>query len=110
MDLMIEGGDFVPGPGGLPMAVSGLSEILNYVRLSLSIRQGEFPYDRGIGSRLHLLDRTEEHACERAIAMANEALLWLPGVRVTEAVIGEGGMSFLVMTPMGEGSVELGEL
>lgn len=110
MDTVVKDGGFVPGPGGLPAVAVGLEETLNYVRLSLAVRQGEFPYDRSMGSRLHLLDREEEHATERALAMANEALLWLPGVRVTEVFINGGGMSFRVSAPAGEGSVELGEL
>ena len=110
MDTVVKDGGFVPGPGGLPAVAVGLEETLNYVRLSLAVGQGEVPYDRGMGSRLHLLDREEEHAPERALAMANEALLWLPGVRVTEAFISGGGMSFRVSAPAGEGSVELGEL
>lgn len=110
MDTMVRNGGFVPGAGGLPVVVRGLPELLNYVRLSLSLRQGMFPYDRGIGSRLYMLDKQEEHAADRAAAMANEALLWLPGVRVTEVEISDEGMAFTVATPLGEGSVELGEL
>lgn len=110
MDTMVKDGDFAPGPGGLPRAVEGLSELLNYVRLSLSVKQGKFPYARDMGSRLYLLERNKEHAADRAAAMANEALLWLPGVRVTAAVISEGGIAFAVATPLGEGSVEIGEL
>lgn len=110
MDTMVKDGGFVPGAGGLPTAVTGLSELLNCVRLSLSVRQGAFPYDRDMGSRLFQLDRQQEHAADRAAAMANEALLWLPGVRVTKAEINGGGMVFTVDTPIGEGSVEIGEL
>lgn len=110
MDMMVKDGDFVPGAGGLPMTVTGLEEILNCVRLSLMVRQGEFPYDRSIGSRLHLLDRQEEHAADRAAAMANEALMGLPGVRVTEAVLSDRGITFAVETPLGEGEVKFGEL
>ncbi len=80
MDTMVKDGGFVPGAGGLPKVVEGLSELLNCVRLSLSVRQGRFAYDRDMGSSLYLLDRQEEHAADRALAMANEALLWLPGV------------------------------
>lgn len=110
MDTMVKDGGYVPGPGGLPVTVTGLEELLNYVRLSLSVRQGLFPYDREMGSRLYLLDIEEEHAGDRALAMANEALLWLPGVRVTEVETGGGGMAFTVSTPLGEGSVVIGEL
>lgn len=111
MDMMVKDGDFVPGAGGLPVTVTGLQELLNCVRLSLMVRQGKFPYDRSIGSRLHLLDRQEEHAAERAAAMASEALMWLPGVRVTEAVLRSGGgIIFAVETPLGEGEVRFGEL
>lgn len=63
-----------------------------------------------MGSSLYLLDRQEEHAADRALAMANEALLWLPGVRAEAVEINDGGMVFTVSTPLGEGSVELGEL
>lgn len=108
MDTMVKDGDFAQGAGGLPAAVLGLEELLNCVRLSLTLRQGKFPYNREIGSRLYTLDRQEEHAVDRAVAMANEALLWLPGVRVTGAVISGGTMTFAVSTPLGEGSVEIG--
>ncbi len=110
MDTMVKDGGYVPGAGGLPVVVEGLSELLNCVGLSLSLRQGRFPYDRDMGSRLYLLDRRDEHAADRALAMANEALLWLPGVRAEAVEIGDGGMVFRVSTPLGEGSVEIGEL
>lgn len=110
MDTLVKNGGFQPGPGGLPAAVTGLSELLNYAGLSLSVRQGMFPYDRGMGSRLYTLNRQEEHAADRALAMANEALMWLPGVSATEVEFGEGGMAFTVTTPLGEGSVVIGEL
>lgn len=110
MDTMVKDGGFVPGAGGLPKTVTGLSELLNCAGLSLSVKQGKFPYDKDMGSRLYLLDKSEEHAADRALAMANEALLWLPGVRATEAVISDGGITFKVSTPLGEGSVEIGEL
>ena len=110
MDTMVKDGGFVPGAGGLPKVVEGLSELLNCVRRSLSVRQGRFAYDRDMGSSLYLLDRQEEHAADRALAMANEALLWLPGVRAEAVEINDGGMVFTVSTPLGEGSVELGEL
>lgn len=108
MDTMVMDGDFATGAGGLPMAVTGLDELMNCVRLSLSLRQGKFPYNREIGSRLYTLDLQQEHAADRAAAMANEALLWLPGVRVTGAVIDGGALTFAVSTPLGEGSVVIG--
>jgi len=107
---MVKDGNFVPGPGGLPVTVAGLEELLHYARLSLSLRQGEFPYDRGLGSRLWQWDRQEEHAADRALAMANEALLWLPGVRAAGVEIKDGSVAFRIATPLGEGDIELGDL
>ena len=52
MDTMVKDGGYVPGAGGLPTVVEGLSELLNCVRLSLSLRQGRFPSPEPIGYSL----------------------------------------------------------
>lgn len=111
MALKLENGVYALGPSGLPTEVSGLEELLQNALLRLSIPRGSFPYGRELGSGLRDLDRTEEHAGERAAALANEALLDLPGVRVRSAKIQAGGaIVFTVETPLGEGEVTYGEL
>ena len=66
---------------------------------------GKLPYDRSLGSRFYLWDREEEHALERAVALANEGLLSLPGVQAVSAQETEDGVVFTLQTPLGEGSV-----
>ena len=63
MDTMVKDGGFVPGAGGLPKVVEGLSELLNCVRLSLSVRQGRFAYDRDMGSSLRSEERRVGKEC-----------------------------------------------
>lgn len=110
MDTKVENGNFVLSSTGLPRTVEGLEELLQYARMSLSLRRGEFPYGRELGSGLWKWDPEEEHALDRALALANEALLWLPGVRAVEAARIQGGAAFVVETPLGKGEVEIGGL
>ena len=110
MDLKVEKGNFVLGPTGLPETVSGLEELLQRARISLELRRGMFPYNRELGSRLWQLDPQEEHREDRALALANEALLGLAGIRAEQARSTEAGMAFTIVTPLGEGEVEIGNL
>ncbi len=111
MGLKLEGGGYALGPAGLPETVSGLEELLQNIRLRLTLPRGSFPYGRDMGSGLGDLDRTEEHAEERALALASEALLGLPGVRAEAARLREDGtIAFTLSTPLGEGEVIYGEL
>lgn len=110
MDTQVESGNFVLGAGGLPKTVTGLSELLQYARLSLTMRQGKFPYNRRLGSRLWQWERNGEHAEDRALALGNEALLWLPDVRAVKAVVREEGVAFTIKTPLGEGEIVIGDI
>lgn len=110
MELKWRDGGLVLGPGGIPETVSGLEELLQNVRMRLALRRGSFPYGRDLGSGLADWDGGEEHARERAEALANEALLDLPGVRAEAARISENGVVFTVATPLGEGEIILGTL
>lgn len=105
MELKVEKGVHALGPNGLPLQVTGLAELLQHACMAISLRRGEFPYDREIGSRLWLWDPAGEHALERAVALANEALLDLPGVRAKSAEKTDGGVKFTIHTPLGEGEV-----
>ena len=107
MDMKWEQGDWALGPTGLPETVEGLEELLQNGAMAIAMRQGSLPYDRSLGSRFYLWDREEEHALERAVALANEALLDLPGVRATAAQATEHGAVFTIATPLGEGDVEV---
>ncbi len=110
MDTKLEGGHFALSPTGLPETVTGKEELLQYARLRLQLRRGAFPYDRQAGSGLWQWTREGEHAADRALALANEALLGMPGVRAVSVEIMEGGAAFRVATPLGEGEITLGDL
>lgn len=111
MALKLEHGTYTLGASGLPEQVSGLEELEQNALLRLSIPRGSFPYDWELGSGLGDLDREEEHAAERAAALANEALLDLPGVRAKEAqLLEDGRIRFTLETPLGEGETVYGEL
>lgn len=83
----------------------GLEELLQNACLRMSLRRGAFPYGRGLGSGLWQWDPQEEHALERARALANEALLDMPGVEAVSAEETESGVKFTLRTPLGEGEV-----
>lgn len=110
MDTRVENGGFVLGPNGLPETVEGLEELLQYARLRLTLRRGSLPYNRELGSGLWQWSREEPKAEDRALALANEALLGLPGVRAKGVRLTERGAAFTIATPLGEEEMELGEL
>lgn len=108
MDTKVQDGNFALSSTGLPQTVEGLEELLQYARMSLTLRRGKFPYARDWGSGLWEWNPEEDHALDRALALANESLLWLPGVRAVKAVRTQGGVTFTVATPLGEGEVKIG--
>ncbi len=107
----MQNGTYVLGPTGLPEPASPLEELLQNALFRLRIPRGSFPYGREIGSGLGGLDSGESHWEERALALANEALLDLPGVRAQQAELRQdGGIAFRLSTPLGEGEVIYGDL
>lgn len=110
MDTRVENGGFVLGPNGLPETVEGLEELLQYARLRLTLRRGSLPYNRELGSGLYQWSPQEDRAEDRALALANEALQGLGGVRAVSARAADSGLVFSVATPLGEGEITLGDL
>lgn len=108
--MKVERGDYVLNPMGLPETVSGKEELLQRAGMCIALRRGCFPYDRSLGSELWRWEPEAEHSEERATALANEALLELPGLRAVSAQITSGGVIFTIVTPLGEGEVTVGEL
>lgn len=98
------------GAGGLPLQAQGKELLLHLARLRLWLRKGKFPYNREAGSELWALDLNSEHSEDRALALANEALLDLVGVRAESATIAGGKITFRIVTPLGEGDVEFGKI
>ena len=91
-------GGYVLGANGLPFLVQGKELLLQLARLRLCLRKGKFPYSQEAGSKLW------------ALALANEALLDLAGVQAESAEISGGKIIFRIVTPLGEGEVEYGEI
>lgn len=111
MDTKVENGGFVPASNGLPETVEGKAELAHYARMRLLMRRGKFPYDRELGSGLWQWSPQEPRALDRALALANEALLDLPGVRAVSAEMTEDNkLGFTIQTPLGEEEIVLGEL
>ena len=95
------------GANGLPQPVTGLEEVLQNAAMAISLRRGGFLYQAGLGSGLRQLDPQEEHSEERARALAEEALLPLPGVQVKQAQYEplENLWHIQVETPLGAGEI-----
>ncbi len=114
MDTKVQNGNYVLNANGLPDTVEGLEEQLQLAELSLRLRRGTFPYNRKLGSGLWQWQqqggRQENQPGERALALANEALLEMPGLRATQARLTDRGVEFDLETPLGEGVVKIGEL
>ena len=108
MSLKIVNGVYALDGRGLPQEISGLEELTQNVALALTLPRGSLPMAPELGSALAELDRSAEHAAEQAVALANEALLDLPGVTVTGAQLLEEGIRFTVDTPLGETEVLYG--
>jgi phage gp46-like protein len=88
MDTLLQNGDHAVNPSGLPAAVTGTGEIIQRAMLRLGLRRGSFPYDRSLGSELHLLSREDSGAARRAAqSYVQEALLPLPGLRVEDVQV-----------------------
>lgn len=111
MGLKLREGVYALNANGLPEEASGLEELLQNAALRLSIPQGSFPYGRELGSGLQGLDKSGERAEEQAVALANEALMDMPGVLAERAEFQEGGgIVFTVSTPLGKGKAVYGNL
>lgn len=103
MDLKWENGNVALGPGGLPQRVDGPQEALQNARLALCLRRGSFPYGPGLGSALWDLDPAGENAGQRALALAQEALLPVPGAEALQAAWDGQAWVIQLKTPQGTG-------
>lgn len=82
MELKIENGDYVRGPGGVLETVSGTEALVQRAAMRLATRRGEFVYDAALGSHLDTLKPDSPDAERRAFAMAQDALRAMPEVSV----------------------------
>lgn len=107
MDLKWTLGGVPLGADGFPERVDGLEETLQNAALALNLSRGSLPYAPDLGSGLRQLDPGEENSSQRAWAMAEEALMSFPGLRVKKTIFdAEAGVwDFTLETPLGTGHV-----
>lgn len=107
MDTKIENGGFVMNSRGIPETVSGLEEVLQQIKIALTINKGSYRYNRNLGSRIKEIDLSYEHAEDRLKMTANEALVDSPGIEIIDAIIGDGYVDFTAATYLGQGNVRI---
>lgn len=93
MDMQLENGDYVPGPGGALQRVQGDQALLQRARFRLQAQRGAFAYDPAFGSELYRLTPELPGADQAALALARQALAPLAQVRATAAHVTQTGAS-----------------
>lgn len=89
-------GDFSTDISGMPYRITGIEEIKQKVYILLSVRLGEFIYDRSLGSKIHNIDTSSPTACDEIVAQARKTLCELPQAEVTNAKINDGRITVSV--------------
>ena len=103
MALLLRDGDYVPDERGGLRTVEGAEEVLQRALFQLQVRRGSFPYGPGLGSALWDLDPAGENAGQRALALAQEALLPVPGAEALQAAWDGQAWVIQLKTPQGTG-------
>lgn len=97
MELKIENGDYVRGPGGVLETVSGTDALVQRAAMRLAARRGEFVYDAALGSHLDTLKPDSPDAERRAFAMAQDALRPMPEISVLSAHVTTAGCTVTLL-------------
>ena len=104
MDNKITDGDTELNKKGLPMEITGIDECIQQAFIRLTVKKGNFPYNRELGSRLHTLGPVVEK--NQLLAYAREALSG-SGIYADDAEILEKEIIFSLSTPFGKGEVKI---
>lgn len=113
MDTKIINGDFVRSTAGLLQTVECFEELLQRVKIRLTVPLGSFACQPSLGSRLSLVYNEEQRLrSQRAVQLAQESLSEIPDVSVLSANVNSGGdkIVFKIMSnnQIGEVEVNLG--
>ena len=106
-EIKVERGKICDNGMGCPVMLDGLKATLQRVYNRLNVIRGSFRYDRTLGSRIPEMDVRAENADRLALRYAQEALLPCPEVRVEAAWPGEDRVVVTVVTPLGQGEVNV---
>jgi len=100
MDIKITDGDWATDQCGMPIVLSGETEILQRAFLRLRIPKGSFLHDRELGSRFGEINpESRENADRLAFLFAQRALSSLsPKITVTDAQVDFGEKTVITVS------------
>lgn len=93
MDTLLVSGDHYTDARGLPVPLEGDDELIQRVLICLQVKKGSFALDKGLGSELYKLPRSDsERNARLAMSYVQEALADLPQVEVrgVDCALGDG--------------------
>ena len=100
IDSLIQNGDTSA------ILVSGRRELLQRVWIQLTAHRGEFPYCGTLGSRLYQIAASDSKCEQKVLEAMEEALEFIPQVRVKDVVIAEKTITVYIETEYGDDALQ----
>lgn len=100
IDSLIQNGDTSA------ILVSGRRELLQRVWIQLTAHRGEFPYCGTLGSRLYQIAASDSKCEQKVFEAIEEALEFIPQVRVKDVVIAEKTITVYIETEYGDDALQ----
>ena len=100
IDSLIQNGDTSA------ILVSGRRELLQRVWIQLTAHRGEFPYCGTLGSRLYKIAASDSKCEQKVLEAIEEALEFIPQVRVKDVVIAEKTITVYIETEYGDDALQ----
>ena len=100
IDSLIQNGDTSA------ILVSGRRELLQRVWIQLTAHRGEFPYCGTLGSRLYQIAASDSKCEQKVLEAIEEALEFIPQVRVQDVVIAEKTITVYIETEYGDDALQ----
>ena len=86
--------------------VSGRRELLQRVWIQLTAHRGKFPYCGTLGSRLYQIAASDSKCEQKVLEAMEEALEFIPQVRVKDGVIAEKTVTVYIETEYGDDALQ----
>ena len=100
IDSLIQNGDTSA------ILVSGRRELLQRVWIQLTAHRVEFPYCGTLGSRLYQIAASDSKCEQKVLEAIEEALEFIPQVRVKDVVIAEKTITVYIETEYGDDALQ----
>ena len=100
IDSLIQNGDTSA------ILVSGRRELLQRVWIQLTAHRGEVPYCGTLGSRLDQIAASDSKCEQKVLEAIEEALEFIPQVRVKDVVIAEKTITVYIETEYGDDALQ----